>query len=277
VALAAAGLLAGCSIPGTVQAHAFSTGFKAGQTLRYQLHTVVAGSLSLAAQQVPLNSEQTITEKLDVKSVDGGGNATVEVSVVDLIDQATGAASSVTAAPVTLVVGPDGRIKSGAAAQLGGRIPSIPGSDQLTPVLAGRPVKQGDSWDVKYSRPNPYGSGGFDFTSHNRYLRDEPVGDRQAAVLESRVAGPIDFSIDFSKLPTPAAGPPPSSPSSPVHYTGSISSTATFWVDLASHEVLKSSSSGTYDLAYSLAQSAGAAGPQQVTFNGTIKTDLTKL
>src|SRR5579859_7103954 len=158
-ALAAAGLLSACSVPGTVEARAFTTGFKAGETIRYRVHTTVAGSLSLAAQQLPLSSDQSITEQLQVKSVDRSGVATVQLSVVDLVQQATGAGGTATPPPVTLRIGPDGRIRSGAAAQLGGPIPSIPGSDQLTPLLPSRPVKPGDGWDEKYSRPNPYGGG----------------------------------------------------------------------------------------------------------------------
>jgi hypothetical protein len=180
---------------------------------------------------------------------------------------------------VTLQIGPDGRIRSGAAAQLGGPIPTIPGSDQLTPLLSSKPVKPGDSWDLSYSRPNPYGSGAFQFATHNRYLRDDSISGRPAAVIESALRGPIDFTIDFSKLPVAPAptSPPVSSPPGPIHYTGSVSSTATYWIALDDHQLLKSASSGTYALAYGMAGPAGVAGAQQVTFNGAIKTDLTKL
>jgi hypothetical protein len=277
-ALASAFCLAACSVPGTVQARAFTTGFKVGQTIRYNVHTTVTGSLSIGGQQLPLNSDQTLAEKLEVKSVDGAGNATIDVIAEDRIDAATGGGATLKPAPVRLVIGSDGRIRSGATAQPGGRVPSIPGSDQLTPILPGKAVKPGDSWDRRYDRLNPYGPGGFSFTSHNRYLKDEAVGDRQAAVIESTVGGPIDFTIDFSKLPNPAAKPPSVPAQSPVHYTGAISSTTRYWVDLSSNEVLKASGSGTYTLAYSVAPAAGqASGPQQVNFNGRIKTDLTRL
>ena len=277
-ALAAAALLAACGLPGTVQARAFTTGFKAGETIRYRVHTTLSGSLGLAAQQLPLNSDRTLTEKLEVTSVDRSGTATVQVSLVDLVQQATGAAGTTTPVPSTLRIGPDGRIRSGAATQLGGPIPSIPGSDQVTPLLTGKPVKPGDSWDLAYDRPNPYGSGDFKFIGHSRYLRDQAVSGHQAAVIQTTLAGPIDFSIDFSKLQSPpaATNPPVSSPTGPIHYTGNVTSTSTYWIDLDSRQVLKSSASGSYVLNYGLA-SAGISGPQQVTFNGTIKTDLTRL
>lgn len=275
-ALAAATVLAACTIPGTAQARAFTTGFKAGETITYRLHTAVAGSLTLGSQQLPLSSDQTITEKLEVKSVDRSGAAVVEVTVVDPVQQATG--SGTTTQPVTLHIASDGRITSGAAAQLGGPIPSIPGSDQLTPLLTARPVKPGDRWDQKYTRPNPYGSGGFQFASHSRYLRDETVSGHPAAVIQDTLAGPIDFTIDFSKLPVPPArtNPPSSTPPGPVHYTGNVTSTAIYWIDLDTMKVLKSTTSGSYLLDYSVV-TAGISGPQQVTFNGTIRNELTKV
>lgn len=276
-ALAAATVLAACSIPWTAQARAFTTGFKAGETITYRLHTAVAGSLTLGSQQLPLSSDQTITEKLKVKSVDHTGAAVVELDVVDLVQQATGAARAA-APPVTLHIASDGRITSGAAAQLGGPIPSIPGSDQLTPLLPAGPVRPGQSWDQRYSRPNPYGSGGFKFASHGRYLRDETVSGHRAAVIQDTLAGPIDFTIDFSRLPVPPAqtNPPSSAPPGPVHYTGSVTSTATYWIDLDTLQVLKSTASGSYLLDYSVV-TAGISGPRQVTFNGTIRNELTKL
>jgi hypothetical protein len=277
-ALAAAAVLAACSVPGTAQARAFTTGFKAGDTIRYRVHTTLSGSLGLAAQQLPLNSDQTLTQKLDVKSVDGSGTATIQLSVVDLVQQATGAPGASNPAPVTLQIGSDGRIRSGAAAQLGGPIPSIPGSDQVTPLLTDKPVRPGDSWDLKYSRPNPYGSGSFQLAGHSRYLRDEPVSGHQAAVIQTKLTGPLDFSIDFAKLPVPPAptNPPVSSPTGPVHYTGNVASTSTYWIDLDSRQVLKSTASGSYVLNYGLA-TAGVSGPQQVTFNGTIRTERSRL
>ncbi|HVD00804.1 MAG TPA: hypothetical protein VNG93_06615 [Candidatus Dormibacteraeota bacterium] len=277
-ALAAATLLAACSLPGTLQARAFTTGFKAGETIRYRVHTVVSGSLSLNSQQLPLSSDQTVTEQLTVKSVDRSGTASVELGVVDLIQQATGAAGSAAPQPAVLQIGSDGRIRAGAAVQLGGPIPSIPGSDQLTPLLPGRPVAPGDSWTQKYSRPNPYGSGGFQFSGHSRYLRDEAVSGAQTAAIETTLAGPIDFTIDYSKLPQPPApsSPPSSLPAGPIHYTGTVTSTTTYWIDLDSRQVVKSTGSGSYVLDYGTALASGVSGPQQVTFNGTIKTEVAK-
>ena len=272
-ALAAVALLAGCTAPWMAQARAFTTGFKAGQTLRYDVHTVLSGSLSVASQAVPLSSDQTLREILRVTSVDRSGTATVEVTITDLVAATTGGGG---AQPSALLVGRDGRIHSGGAATLGGPIPSIPGSDQLTPVFAGHPVKPGDGWIVGYDRPNPYGGGSLRFTAHGRYLRDESAAGRQAAVIQTTLTGPIDFSIDFARLPSPpaATNPPIAPPTGTVQYTGQATNTATYWVDLATNQVLKSTGSGTYVLAYSVPASAGVAGAQQVTFNGTIKTDL---
>ena len=209
-ALVAVLFLATCAIPGTLQAHRFTTGFKAGETIRYQVHTVVSGSLSLKGQQVPLLSGQSRIETLQVVSVDGAGTATVRATNVDGVGDSTFGTVTGRPAPATFRIGSDGKIRSGAAIQVAGRVPSIPGSDQLTPVLTDHPVKPGDSWDKRYGRTNPYGPGGFAFTSHSTYVRDEPLGGRDAALIESTVSGPIDFTIDFSRVPATAgqAAPP---------------------------------------------------------------------
>ena len=275
-ALATALLLAGCSAPGAVEARAFSTGFKAGESIRYQVHTTVAGSLLAAGRQLPVNSDQTLSERLEVRSVDASGTATVAVTIEDVVSAATGGSAATNPAPVTLTIGSDGRIRSGSAAPLGGRVPSIPGSDQLTPVWPSHAVRPGDGWDESYDRPNPYGGGSLQFTGHQHYLRDESISGRQAAVIDSTLRGPIDFTIDFARLPAGSGSAPPST--GPIHYTGSITTTTRYWVDLATEQVLKSTGSGSYELAYATAAAAGqAAAPEQVTFNGTIGTEVERV
>ena len=276
-ALASMLFLAGCALPGTVQARAFTTGFKAGDTITYRAHTTLSGMLLLGSQQTPLNSDQTLTQVLKVRSVDNSGTATVEVTTRDVVGVAGGGSSTIGPAAVVLQIGADGRIQSGAGAQLGGRIPSIPGSDQLTPVLPGHPVKPGDTWDKAYSRPNPYGAGVISFASHNRYVRDEAVDGRDAAVIDTTLEGPIDFTIDLSRLPA-AAGATAPPVTGVIHYTGAIHSTHRYWIGLTDQQVLKSTGSVTFRLSYAARVPIGqAGGPQQIDFNGQIKSDLTRI
>lgn len=274
-ALVLALLVGACALPGTVGTRAFSTGFKSGQTYRYQAHVVLSGTLSLSGQQLPLSSDQKVNQTIRVKSVDRSGAATLEISFADVIAGGSGATTTVRAAPLTIRIGADGRILAGSGSPVGGRAPSIPGSDQLTPVFPDHPVRPGDSWDKRYSRPNPFGSGGFELTSHSTYLRDERVGGADAAVIDTTLRGPIDFTIDFSKLPQPAGS---GLGSGSIHYLGRVASTTRYWIDLSSHLVLKASGKGTYTLNYGAATPPGqAAGPQQVSFDGQIRTDLTRI
>ena len=274
-ALASGLLLAGCVLPGTVQARAFTTGFKAGKSYHYTVHTVVAGTLSTGttgSTLVPVNSDQRLTETLHVDSVDKTGVATVSITINTLTDS-SGAALTNKPPPVTLKIGPDGRIVSGAGAPVGGRLPSLPGSDQLTPVLPDHKVAPGDTWQTRYSRSNPYGSGQFDFNSRNRYVKDDKVNGQDSSVLETMLIGHIDFSIDFSKLPSAQPG----ALAGPVHYVGEVNSTARYWLDQSDSQVLKSSTTGSYSISYAIvAPASQAGGPQQVTFTGHINNDLSR-
>lgn len=274
-ALALLLLLMGCSIPGTVQARAFSTGFKAGDTIRYRIHTTASGTIQAGSQQVPISSDHTLAEIIQVASVDAAGAATLTVTTEDVTGNATAGSGSTAPTSATMVIGSDGRIKSGAATQLNGRVPSLPGLDQLTPIFPGHSVKPGDTWTSEDSRPNPFGAGGFNFTAHNRYVKDEAVGGSSAAVVDTILEGPVDFTIDFTKV---AGAITTGAQAAPIHYTGSVNNSRRYWVDLASHQVLKSTASGTYQLTYALTVPAGqAGGPQQVDFSGKIKTDLVRI
>jgi len=272
-ALASALLVVGCEFPGTVKARAFTTGLQAGQSIHYQVHTVVSGTLTAGSSQLPVNSDQRVSETLRVDAVDRAGTAGVTLTT-DTITDSSGAALTTKPGPVKLKIGADGRILAGSGAQLGGRLPSLPGPDQLTPILPGHPVKPGDSWDKTYQRPNPYGTGAFSLTAHNKYVRDEAVAGRQAAVIDSTLTGPLDFTIDFSKIPSL----PPGSATGAVHYVGSVNSKNRYWLDIGSSSVLKASASGDYSLTYAIVVPANqAGGPQQVSFSGRIKTDLNRL
>ena len=273
-ALASTLLVVGCELPGTVKARAFTTGLTAGQSVRYQVHTVVSGTLTAGASQLPVDSDQRVSQTLRVDSVDKAGTATVTLTT-DTITDSSGAALTTKPGPVVLKIGADGRILAGSGAQLGGRLPSLPGTDQLTPILPGHPVKPGDSWDRSYVRPNPYGAGAFSLTAHNKYVRDETVGGHAAAVIDSTLTGPLDFTIDFSKIPNLQPG----AATGAVHYVGSVNSKNRYWLSTAGRGgVLKSSASGDYSLPYAVVVSTSqAGGPQQVSFSGRIRTDLNRL
>ena len=55
-ALASALLVIGCEFPGTVKARAFTTGLQAGQSIHYQVHTVVSGTLTAGKERVDIYS-----------------------------------------------------------------------------------------------------------------------------------------------------------------------------------------------------------------------------
>ena len=271
-ALAIALVLGGCAFPGTAQARTFGTGFAAGQTLRYKSHTTVSGLIFFGSQQVPISSDQELTESVKVESVDSSGTATVTITDADIVGNPV---SGATPSPATLKIGRDGRIQAGAATQLAGKVPNLPGPDQLTPILPDHAVKLGESWDKHYKRPNPFGSGpAFDLSTHNSYVRDEAVGGHDAAVIDTRVRGTIDFTIDFPVSTVPGEAPS----TTPTHYTGSVSSSNRYWLDLAGSQVLRSTATATYNLAYTIAPASNqAGGPLVLNFKGQIEFDRTRI
>lgn len=109
-ALASVLLVVGCEFPGTVKARAFTTGLRAGQSVRYQVHTVVSGTLTAGSSQMPVNSDQRVSETLKVDSVDKAGTAgTAGVTLTtDTLTDSSGAALTTKPGPAKLKIAADG-------------------------------------------------------------------------------------------------------------------------------------------------------------------------
>src|SRR2546430_17684660 len=76
-------VLAACGSIGA-QTHTISLGYKAGDTYKYTLHTVLDYKIGAEGFAIPFNLEMTGQQTITVKSVDSSGTADVTVALADL-------------------------------------------------------------------------------------------------------------------------------------------------------------------------------------------------
>lgn len=237
----------------------------AGKTFKYHVHAIVDGKLATAAGSLPVHADQRVDEVMSVDSVDHGiGSLTVIQTDAD---------------GKTLVykmrVAADGRILSGGQSTASRNLPTIPGLDQPVPVLAGRPISPGDKWKTSYTRPNPLSDGTVTEQLAGAYLRAERLGTTDTAVIENRVAGQLDFSLDVSRLAgSPGVSTAPAG--GQVAYRGTVNSTDTYWLEKSGSRVVKVTRKGHYSIAYdfsALQQQGAGVGIDKLQFDGDVTVE----
>jgi hypothetical protein len=263
-----AALAVACSVFGSAQQ--LTVGWKAGQIYSYSVHVTVDGTLTAAGQSTPVRSDQRVQETLEVTALDRGV-ATVAVTV-------SPPAGASTQAPLqySFQVARDGKVVGGGQSGASPALPTIPGADQVTPVLADKPVRPGDTWSLSYSRPNPLAGGELKQQLNGRYVRDEQLGTVNTAVIENKLTGRFDFSLDISRLAgTPAAGSLPTT--GQAGYQGDSSSTATFWLEKSTGRIVKMTRQGRYSIAYDFSKvgtPGGGLGLSKLEFDGSVTEDM---
>jgi hypothetical protein len=254
-----------------------------GQTYRYHLDMTFNGSVRVAGQEAPINTQFAEDFSWKVESVDASGVATVTMTVESITSTVNGEAAPPDG-PLTLQVkvAKDGRILTAGNLALTGSSSStqaFPGTDQFLPLLPDHPVKPGDAWDKSFDQDFPFGSGKIHYVAHNTYLRNEDVGGVQAAVIAGTVKIPLDLTIDPAQI-SKAVGAP-ADPSIPkgakLLFSGTMDLTQTAWLDLAKHTLLKGSISGAMDMTIEL---KGVAAPAEIPdgklgFTGTVSMRIT--
>jgi hypothetical protein len=280
----------------SAQAQALALSFSPGRSETYEIHQTMNGTLSsdLLGGDQPIDLEMTQRVGWAVTDVDAQGNATIRVTV-DHVSGTLGGqpipSASADMQPIDMVVAPDGRVLSAGGLALGGAGQTngfgFPGMSQIMPILPddGRAVAPGDTWDKSFSQPFPFGDGRIRYTATSRYDRNVTVDGREAAVIVTDMKVPLDFTLRFADLldamggsdalPSGATGLDALGDASIV-YGGQGSFTQTSSVDLAARELVRSSSSGDFDISMSLrgvpGMDAGA-----IAFRGTFTQDLSKV
>jgi hypothetical protein len=276
---------------GSASAQPLALAFTPGQTETYTTHMTMdgemdAGELLGGSQPIVMDVTQTVT--WEVASVDADGVATVDVAVEEMTGTLNGMAipdAASSTGPVEMQIAPDGRILSAGGMsfagfdQTGGA--SFPGMGQMTPLLPDGPVQPGDTWTKDFSQDVPFGEGTIEFTSTSTLERYEDVDGVNAAVVTTEFTVPMDFTIDFGKI-LDAMGGTESMPTGPtgladaqIAYGGSGQIRQTAWVDPDAKQMLKMTSSGSFDMTMAFTGLAIFEG-QTIGFTGDFTQDLTR-
>lgn len=261
LAAAAAGLvLAGCSAarpPAPIAAALLRVSFRDGAVLTYSSH--VTSRLTATALGFPqsLDGDVTSLETVRVQSVASDGTALADITF----------SNTPGAPPIRLKVSPDGSLETVGRSALG-----FPGGDQFTPLLADHKVRPGDKWDRSYQRTNPFGSGTYGVTAHNRLLRYEKFQGRRVAVIETRSSTDLDIPVDLAQVSDALAGQLGTASAGltgSAQATGPVESTLTSWLDPATGDLLQVKDATTLKL---VLQQPAPAPP--IRLEGSVSFDL---
>ena len=276
----------------TAEAQPLALSFTQGQERTYDVHQTMDANISsplFGDQALSMDVTQVIGWK--VVSVDDAGTATIEVTVSDMSGTLNGTeVPSTPPPPIEIQIASDGRVLSAGGLSLGGAAETqgfgFPGMGQLTPILPddGDAVSVGDTWVKEFSQDFPFGDGTIDFSATSTYVRNETVNGRDAAVIETEMTVPIDMTLDLAELldalgpeitgATGAAGLDQLDEGS-IAYLGRGTVTQTSFVDLDAQELLKTQSSGRFDISMTFEGIPGLAeGSGEMNFAGSFTQGL---
>lgn len=291
----AAGIAAFALVPDdAADARPIALSFTEGDEQTYEIHQVMDAQLSsplFGDQALAMDVTQVIGWR--VLSVDEEGTATIEVTVSEMSGTLNGdEIPSTPVPPVEIEIAKDGRVLSAGGFALGGAAETqgfgFPGMGQLTPILPdeGDAVSVGDTWDKEFSQDVPFGEGSIEYTASSTYARDETVDGRQAAVIQTQITVPLDFTLELSQLietlgpeiagatGVPAAG---ELEGARLGYAGRGAFEQTSFVDLDAQELLRSNSQGEFDISMTFEGIPGLgedAASGTMDFSGTFSQDL---
>ena len=258
--------------------------FTAGQTATYAIHMTMDGQMSSELfGQMPLQMDMSQVQTWTVRSIDGDGVATIEVTTSELSGVVNNAPLPATAVPpIEIEVAPDGRVISAGGLALGGAGQTqgfgFPGSSQLTPILPdeGDRVAPGDSWEKEFSQEFPFGEGTIEYTASSTYQRNEDVNGRQAAVIVTELTVPMDFTLRFDELISAlgedalaGAGPAEIGAirDATISYGGQGEFSQTSYVDLDAKEMLRTTGAGDFEISMTFEGIPGFSGG--IDFSGS--------
>lgn len=274
------------------EAQPLALSFSEGQEQTYEIHmTMDAHAASPLFGEQPITMDVTEVIGWNVKSVEEDGTATIEITVSDMRGTLNGTAVPTSPVPSTeVVIAADGRVLSAGGIAFGGAIDTggygFPGMGQLTPILPdeGDTVSVGDTWEKDFSQDFPFGEGTIEYTASSTYARDEDVGGRRAAVIETEMTVPLDVTVEFADL-IATLGPEVAGATgsgdlgaldgAKIAYGGKGTVSQTSFVDLSAKELLQMHSRGGFDISMGFEGIPGLSdAPVEMNLQGTFTQDL---
>jgi hypothetical protein len=277
----------------SAEAQPLAFAFEQGESQSYEIDQTIDAEIAsdvFGSESISMDVSQLVS--WEVTSVDGEGNATIEVTVSEVSGSLNGQPIPGDAASVPAVeieIAPDGRVLSAGGLALGGAGQTqgfgFPGMGQVTPILPdeGEEVSVGDTWEKEFSQEFPFGEGTIEFSATSTYERDEEVNGRTAAVIVTDLTVPLDFTLSFSDLletlgpeltGATGAGQLDALADASIDYGGQGAFTQTSFVDLEAKELLRTQSEGTFDIAMTFSGVPGLESAGTVDFTGTFSQDL---
>jgi hypothetical protein len=268
---------------------ALALSLKQGQSLSYRLHLTMGGTIASADETAsggvqPIAVEMSEDISWHVASVDRHGNATIQIRVADITGKVNGRSVSFPRITSEMRLAPDGRILSGSAlGSVGGGASGlqVPGSSQVTPLLPGRSIGPGDTWNKTVDQPFPFGPGRLRFISTNTYLRNEDVNGEPTAVIRTTGSLPLTFTLDVRTLlrltgQTASADGIPAGVNPMIGYGGRVAINLTAWVDPKAGRMVKSSGAADFSMQLTFEHFPAGQAPSgnEVRFRGHMSISL---
>jgi hypothetical protein len=259
--------------------------FTAGDVYRYRLDMHLEATVSADGATVPFDMSAGMVFSWDVLAVDTDGVAVVSFAIEELSGTLDGQPiPQPSATAVRIRMAPDGRILDGGTSGLApaaGPGMFVPGADQLTPLLPNHPVKVGDAWTKTFTQDAPFLDTGVTYEARSHLLRYEDVDGVRAAVIQTELTMPLDFTFDLreaAKLAGGSAGLPDGIDPT-ISFDGEAVMDSTSWLDSDRGELLKGLNQGTYAMSMKLDgfDASGAFPGGEASMEGTLDISLDRL
>jgi hypothetical protein len=235
-------------------AQALSLALAPGEVHHYRMTIDLKGGLGAAGAKLPFDMKMSGTLLWRVVAVDKKGVAHVYVSLQNGTATVNGQSGPLGDDHMTLRIAQDGRILSGCTfgGPGAGYIASIgiPGASELTPVLPDGAVAPGATWSKSFVQHFPSATGGVRFATTDTYVRAEDVDGVHAAVVRTNANARLNATVDLRKLAAEYQFPSGlgKGEDPKFHYSGTIRSTITSWIDSGSKELVRESVGSTFDV-----------------------------
>jgi hypothetical protein len=237
-------------------ATALLLGFHRGEAMRFQFKEELKGELIGANKDIKETLADSGIETITVTDVAADGSLTLDI----LLEQAkvTENGKPVKVPQVgkhfKVMLAPDGQIKTGDELNTQSKdtqaANQLPGSDQWTPLTKGnQKVHVGDSWQQSYDRPFTGGEGMIHEDDLTQFVRWETINKRQAAVVQTTYSiDNLNVALSFRNLLRNCGCQVPQGFDPRLTFAGKLNGVETNWVDTKQNQLLKSESSGFFDL-----------------------------